>query len=168
MNALYNNENAFENFSNLLNQFINDLGNTGTEITSENINIYYGHMSNEMKEEYGEILHPILTDRRSYIDSILDLKLKDLSFSYDKKGNWISYCYFGIQDTLKPIDEYINQIKESEQYKISTSECRCNNCMTYFKSDDELNDAEDDEGEFKACPECNTDAYLMDTEHLKS
>jgi hypothetical protein len=139
MNALQNNETAFENFSNLLNQIINDIGNTGTEITSENINIYYGYMSNEMKEEYGEILHPILTDRRAYIDSILDLKLKDLSFSYDKKGNWISCCYFGIHDTLRPIQEYINQIKESEQYKISTSECLC-----------------------------NTDAYLMDTKHLKN
>lgn len=122
--TLHNNESAFENFSNLLNKIILDVENTGTEITSENINIYYGYMSNEMKEKYGEILHPILTDRRAYIDSILDLKLKDLSFSYDKKGNWISYCYFGIHDTLKPIEEYIKEIKESEAYKSVKALCQ--------------------------------------------
>ena len=45
---------------------------------------------------------------------------------------------------------------------------RCNNCMTVFESDDELevmaNGKIDDENtEFiKACPHCKTDGYLMD------
>ena len=83
------------------------------------------------------------------------------------EGFVLKYSLFGIKDTLKPINEYIAEIKESEQYKIFTSECRCNNCMTYFESDDDLLDAEDEDGEFKACPECNTDAYLMDLSDLK-
>ena len=83
------------------------------------------------------------------------------------EGFVLKYSLFGIKDTLRPIDEYIEEIKESEQYKIFTSECRCNNCMTYFESEDDLHDAEDEDGEFKACPECNTDAYLMDLADLK-
>ena len=74
---------------------------------------------------------------------------------------------FGIMDTLKPIDEYIAEIKESEAYKIFTSECRCNNCMTYFESDDDLIDGEDEDGAFKGCPKCNTDKYLMNLANLK-
>ncbi len=58
-------------------------------------------------------------------------------------------------------------IKESEAYKIFTSECRCNNCMTYFESDDDLIDGEDEDGAFKGCPKCNTDKYLMNLADLK-
>ncbi len=78
-----------------------------------------------------------------------------------------SMVVIGLGDTLKPIDEYIAEIKESEAYKIFTSECRCNNCMTYFESDDDLIDGEDEDGAFKGCPKCNTDKYLMNLANLK-
>ena len=40
--------------------------------------------------------------------------------------------------------------------------CQCNNCMRYFESDDELEHFEEDGEIFLGCPECRTDAYLMD------
>lgn len=49
----------------------------------------------------------------------------------------------------------------NEQY-----ETRCNNCMSYFESDDELKLFYEDENNletgFKGCPKCETDGYLMD------
>ncbi len=45
-------------------------------------------------------------------------------------------------------------------------ETRCNNCMSYFENDDELELFYEDENNletgFKGCPECETDGYLMD------
>ncbi len=63
--------------------------------------------------------------------------------------------------------DYLEEIRESEKYKISTSECRCNNCMTYFESDEDLERFEDEDGLFLGCPDCKTDGYLMDLEYLK-
>ncbi len=40
--------------------------------------------------------------------------------------------------------------------------CQCNNCMRYFESDEELEHFEEDGEIFLGCPECRTDAYLMD------
>lgn len=39
---------------------------------------------------------------------------------------------------------------------------RCNNCYTYFVNDNGLELFKDNEGYFKGCPKCETDAYLMD------
>lgn len=40
--------------------------------------------------------------------------------------------------------------------------CRCNWCMRSFESDDGLEIMEDGGGWFRGCPDCGTDAYLMD------
>ncbi|MCT7648942.1 hypothetical protein [Aliarcobacter butzleri] len=142
------------------------------EISEDNIHLYYKFMNKENISKYRDILHTFFNKRHPLnIEDFLEIDKEVI------KDNWKYNCfadgkiktqsYFGIKDTLKPIDEYIEEIKESEQYKIFTSECRCNNCMTYFESEDDLHDAEDEDGEFKACPECNTDAYLMDLADLK-
>ena len=60
------------------------------------------------------------------------------------------------------VDNNLGNIKETTEYKISVSECRCNNCMTYFESDDDLIVLDDDGEKYKGCPECKTDGYLFD------
>ncbi|MBM7598131.1 hypothetical protein JOC34_000488 [Virgibacillus halotolerans] len=60
------------------------------------------------------------------------------------------------------MSELLSEYKHgSDQY-----ETRCNKCLSYFESDDELElfyeDANDLETGFKGCPECETDNYLMD------
>lgn len=137
------------------------------KIDANNICLYYKFIRQDTLNLYGELLNLILTTRRAEVDEILNVPLEQFSFNYDNKGNWTSYSYFGIKDNLQPLDEYIKEIKECEKYKIFNSECVCNNCMTYFESDDDLKDLEDEDGEFKGCPECNTDAYLMDLSDLK-
>lgn len=41
---------------------------------------------------------------------------------------------------------------------------RCNNCMSVFDSDDDLELLPDGKEWFKGCPKCKTDGYLMDLE----
>jgi hypothetical protein len=89
-------------------------------ITVDNISLYYEFMSDEDLEKYRVILRNIFYDRKLII-------LKSLNFinsySDEKKSHYIydaikkHQSFFGIKDTLKPIDEYIEQIKQSEAYK---------------------------------------------------
>ena len=155
--------------------------NNNVEITKDNIHLYYEFMSDGDKNIHKNTIHSLLHNRAFNILRNLYI-IDDTSKSMDKdfkSFKYISLVYFnnstirlessifGIMDTLKPIDEYIAEIKESEAYKIFTSECRCNNCMTYFESDDDLIDGEDEDGAFKGCPKCNTDKYLMNLANLK-
>jgi len=39
---------------------------------------------------------------------------------------------------------------------------RCNMCYKIFNNEDELATLNDENGEFKGCPNCKTDAYLME------
>ena len=43
-----------------------------------------------------------------------------------------------------------------------TESCRCNKCLTEYLSDEELEPLKDEEGFFKGCVVCKTDAYLTD------
>lgn len=152
---------------------------SGVEITKDNIHLYYEFMSDEdLKKIFNwSIMSNVFGDRIIYITDIFgwrnDKKVLKLEYwkafdkYYVKNNDYTRFSFFGIMDTLKPIDEYIAAIKDSEQYKIFTSECRCNNCMTYFESDDDLIDGEDEDCEFKGCPKCNTDKYLMSLADLK-
>ena len=47
---------------------------------------------------------------------------------------------------------------------IAKAETRCNNCDTYFESDDNLISLEDEDGYFLGCRNCRTDKYLMELE----
>lgn len=135
------------------------------EITKDNIHLYYEFMSDEDLERNEKVIYHKLMNRASLVQLPLSITPKDLQKNAEYKNSILTI--FGIKDTLKPIDEYIEEIKESEKYKISTSECRCNNCMTYFESDEDLERFEDEDGLFLGCPDCKTDVYLMDLEDLK-
>lgn len=137
----------------------------GVEITQENIHLFYQFMNDEDLSKYENILFYKFTGRMSLVQLPLGLNPKQLNQNC-YYGNSVA-TIFGSKDILKPLDEYIEEIKDSEQYKIFTSECRCNNCMTYFASDDDLINIKDEDGELKGCPKCNTDAYLMDLTSLK-
>jgi hypothetical protein len=100
-----------------LNLIVDDYEKDNNVIDAVNIYLYYEFMSQDILNIYGELLHPILTTRRVDVDDILNVSLEQLSFSYDRKGNWTSYTYFGLKDILKPIDEYIKEIKDSNDYK---------------------------------------------------
>lgn len=41
---------------------------------------------------------------------------------------------------------------------------RCNNCYRIFDNDEELETMQDENGYFRGCPDCRTDAYLMNIE----
>lgn len=41
---------------------------------------------------------------------------------------------------------------------------RCNNCYRIFDNDEELETMQDEDGYFRGCPDCRTDAYLMNIE----
>ena len=150
-----------------LNLIVDDYEKDNNTIEKDNIHLYYEFMDNESVCEFGRnnsLLYRTHDNRHLQIIDLLNIDIKIL----DKyKKTCIHAYYFGVKDNLKPIDEYIAAIKDSEQYKIFTSECRCNNCMTYFESDDDLIDGEDEDGAFKGCPKCNTDKYLMNLANLK-
>lgn len=129
MITLHNKETAFENFSNLLNQIINDLEKTGNQITKENIHIYYEYMNSETTEEYSEILDAIFDKRAYEIMELLELE-KDNFYSNCKfitphdmdLDSIIGLIVFGVKDILKPLGNYIDEIKDSKNYKIFISE----------------------------------------------
>ena len=89
-------------------------------ITKENISIYYEFMSDEDINKYKHILDFILVNRKNHINDILfnDVCSRFKSgYSFFNIGTYrVSQTIFGIKDTLKPINEYIAEIKKSEQY----------------------------------------------------
>ncbi len=93
-------------------------------INKDNISLYYEFMSDEDIEKCSDLLNNTLLDRFRLIRQ--KIKFKDKAFTplkdYDmdialKSNNYIYISFFGIKDTLRPINEYIAEIKESEAYK---------------------------------------------------
>ena len=91
-----------------------------TPITEENIHLYYEFMSNEDKIKNFDTLSTLFHTRQNEIKELIAPnedhfnKHRELeTLRSQAVGNTI----FGIKDTLKPIDEYITEIKESEGYK---------------------------------------------------
>ena len=87
-----------------------------TNITKDNIHLYYEFMNNEDLNKHHQMIDEILDDRTSFIydhfkiDSLEredEVTICDIAFN----------SHFGVKDTLKPIDEYVSEIKQSEQYK---------------------------------------------------
>lgn len=108
-----------------LNLIVDDYEKDNDIIDKDNIYLYYEFMNDEDLEKYSCLLSDIFNNR-------LIQAFKNLSFSSDQihiflckytlqilsKDRYIkSSCIFGTKDTLKPIDEYIADIKESEAYK---------------------------------------------------
>ena len=111
--------------------------NNLVNITKENIHLYYEFMNDYIIEKNLNIISDTLKTRSVFIfehlfgSSFIDASdISDFAKSnvysegsYHVDSSIFSYCsfysitYFGIKDTLKPIDEYIEEIKESEAHK---------------------------------------------------
>lgn len=119
-------------------------------ITKENISLYYELMSDKEAEKYSLILDELLESRltKIMIDtgiaieqigcvSKLETKNNDAVDGVIKLHNLtFSTSVFGVKDTLKPIDEYLQEIKNSELYK------RFNPNFKYFTEDFKLGNNE--------------------------
>lgn len=121
-NSCDEDEKAVQNhFKNFLKEIVEYQLKNGTIITSDNIHLYYEFMSDDYLIIYKQILDAILVTRKNIINGIL------FSAYYDRfKGGYtfqdigiyrVKQSLCGLKDTLKPIDEYISQIKDSEDYR---------------------------------------------------
>lgn len=89
-------------------------------ITKDNIHLYYEFMSKSETNKMSNILDGIFKIRLDKIKRILDINIPilDDNFTYEmNKNNQVSMNLFGVKDTLKPIDEYVAEIKASSEYK---------------------------------------------------
>ena len=90
-------------------------------ITKENIADFYKGMSDEDKIENEDIIYDVLYDRYEIIVEQFDLKPihphTGLVHHYERNTGNVSDSFFGVKDTLKPISEYVAEIKASEGYK---------------------------------------------------
>jgi len=91
-------------------------------ITKDNIHLYYEFMSDDDLEENGELVESTLLKRKEQI--IKKLNISNLDFVSNVSNLCASEPFFilnsilfGIKDTLKPINEYIIEIKGSSEYK---------------------------------------------------
>lgn len=87
------------------------------KVDANNIHLYYKFMDNESVCEFGNkdiSLFRIHSKRHLQIIELLNIDIKILD-QYLK--TCIHAYYFGVKDTLKPIDDYITDIKNSDAYK---------------------------------------------------
>ncbi|WP_420472509.1 hypothetical protein [Brevundimonas sp. FT23042] len=82
-------------------------------ITKDNIHLYYEFLKIKDMRRFRNIISPILHDRLALIVDALNIPRDYISLS--SLGIW--HSFFNIRDTLKPIDDYIEDIKESSEYK---------------------------------------------------
>lgn len=97
------------------------------EISVRNIQKYYEYFNNKDLERYSEILDTLFKDRKSFIvvallgDDIADFsKSSQLHSNHYKqtnslKGYITGFSYFGIRDTLKPLIEYVAELKNAQK-----------------------------------------------------
>lgn len=89
-------------------------------ITQDNVNLYYEFMGKRDKNKVSNILDGMFKLRLKQIKEELNINelLGDDCFKYEMdKHNQVSMDLFGVKDTLKPISEYIEEIKASNEYK---------------------------------------------------
>ncbi len=100
-------------------------------ITKDNIHLYYEFMSDEDKYTHSDLIHKILIlERQFQVFKQLEINVNDESTwkkiqekhiekqIENKRTEWVTDLkIFGIKDILKPIDEYIAEIKASSEYK---------------------------------------------------
>lgn len=94
------------------------------EITKDNIHEFYEFMNNDL-EKYEIILHNVISYRLDTLFKNLDFHsneyhtfLMKYTFGNLSKNKYITTNnVFGVEDILKPIDEYIQEIKDSDEYQ---------------------------------------------------
>lgn len=112
-----------------LNLMVDDYEKDNNVVDKENIHLYYKFMSDEDLKKIlnWSILSNVFSNRIIYITDIFGwrdnkkvLKLeywKAFDKYYVKNNDYTRFSFFGIIDTLKPIDEYISDIKNSDAFK---------------------------------------------------
>lgn len=105
------------------------LSSGAVTVTKDNIHLYYEFMSDDDLEKNIDwsIRSNVFAERIIHITNIFGwrydsgiLKLQyweDFDKYWIKNENCTKFYFFGVKDTLKPIDEYIKEIKESDSYK---------------------------------------------------
>ena len=102
--------------------------NNNVKITKENIHLYYEFMSDEDIIKYGGLLLNTIRERTNELVPHFDnqvlhygvksIDCKKLSLDLPRSAVYrLKIEVHGVKDTLKPIDEYITQIKDSDAYK---------------------------------------------------
>jgi len=102
-------------------------------ITKDNIHFYYEFMSDEDLKKTGGILSFIFNPRMVVIKNDINFKNIDSDYFFFNSrifnGKTLEQSFFGVKDTLKPIDEYIEEIKGSSEYKeYIYNNATCFNC----------------------------------------
>ncbi|MFX4241092.1 hypothetical protein ACOL3H_11960 [Aliarcobacter butzleri] len=112
-----------------LNLMVDDYEKDNNVVDKENIHLYYNFMSDEDLKKIlnWSILSNVFSNRIIYITDIFGwrdnkkvLKLeywKAFDKYYVKNNDYTRFSFFGIMDTLNPIDEYISDIKNSDAFK---------------------------------------------------
>ena len=99
-------------------------------ITKDNVHLYYKFMSDEDKYTHSIIIHQSFYERNKKLELFytkengyisIEIMRNIYKNTYVKEGTcYIGECvaqsYFGVKDTMKPIEEYIEEIKASEEY----------------------------------------------------
>jgi len=90
-------------------------------ITKDNISDYYKFMSDKDKKENIDLIHFSFNCRLPFNLANDDETLyKDLNSAWNPQcysnGRMKSQSYFGVKDTLKPIDEYIEKSNNQEEF----------------------------------------------------
>jgi hypothetical protein len=87
-------------------------------VTKDNIHLYYEFMSGKGIKKYGYILDDIFDIRLDTLKKMFfDIQFEQLSSDTEYSFNITGLIVFGVKDILKPIDEYIQEIKSSDAYK---------------------------------------------------
>ncbi len=90
------------------------------EITQENLHLYYKFMNDEDLIQNSEILNDLLVCRFHKICSLLSVSAPMLhsysSYNY-YNAFFVKQFIFGIKDNLNPIEDFIEDIKNSNEYK---------------------------------------------------
>ncbi len=93
------------------------LDNEDIVINNDNIYLYYEFMNDDQVCKIGSTkiyLSKLHDDRLENIIQLLNIDIKILC---NFRRTCIHSYYFGVRDTLKPIHEYIKEIKDSNDYK---------------------------------------------------
>ena len=127
----FSSESSRENEIEKLNLIVDDYEKDCNTINADNVNLYYSFMNDEDVKKYNVIISQSLENRLQEIYTKLgfinkiDQSIIPYEFSHYLNGvyavmgtNKIPFqIIFGVKDLLKPIDEYVSEIKQSEQYK---------------------------------------------------
>ena len=103
------------------NDYLSGEFNGDLEITAENINLYYEFMNDDDLIKYFDLISTLIHKRTLEVRNLINFN-PDENFNKYRvletlRSQAIGQTVFGVKDLLKPIDIYVSEIKQSEQYK---------------------------------------------------